>query len=323
MTYDCDVLLMDTNGPPGGFAPLHNASKPTGGTEIHLTQLAEAFARAGFSTLAVSDIPKAEQHGARYVPRRETSRLRCRALISCGVGPLPIGVTTDRAVVLFTHAIGRNVPHIQHLRYSDIICVSKWQASEAPFAWRVHPIRPIIDDVIYDLPKVEKDPNKFVCFSAWWKGGAETLVVWEQIQRKPGQTLYVGSPYSQGTDLQARVERVPGCIYVPLENPRAVVEAMRDAAGVFRVSTTPETFGVTDAIAQLLGCRIHHWACGGVGGANEALGGEYVTADRAEFTRDFVTPSVSHGTDLDRAARMPNMRADVVIKEWIRIMRLE
>lgn len=270
--------------------------------------------------MGVSDITREEtvSDKERYVPHVQAGRLRCRALVTCNIGPMPGYITCDRHVRLFTHLPDINRPFIQHLRFFDIVAVSRFQRNLFPYGWRVTNIPPIIDDWIFDLPPVAKDPNKYVSFSAAWKGLYEALVIWDQM-RKPDQRLHVGSPYSHGPDLQRRVESSPGCVYEPMANSREMIEKMRDAAGVFRFVGTPETFGVTDLIAKILGCRIHALHGGGIGAAREALGMDCNVVDsREEFTRNWNTPPAHYEPEPAR-----DLRARNVIPQWVKILDLE
>jgi hypothetical protein len=286
---NCDVIVYDNSGPPGAFGRLHNASKPTGGTEVHAVQLCEGLVGAGLGVVGVSALPVGEISNAHAAYVQSVKDPSCRALVTVGLTPVP-PIPTDRHVVLWTHDPPHNVPHLEQrmLRWSEFVCVSHWQANRFPRGWKTRVIPAMIDDWIYDLPRVEKDPMRFVCVSAWWKGSLETLRAWEEIAPR-GARLEMGSPYSHPPNAREIVERVRGCSWIDLANPRAVVEAMRSAAGVFRVIRAPETFGATDAIAQVLGCRVHALTLGDPGALPEVLAPSpgWVTSDASKFAHEF------------------------------------
>lgn len=314
-----DVLLY-ADDPAGAFSPSLNASRPTGGTEIHLVQLAEGLGRTGLLVIGVSEIPKDETtEYAVYChpPRMEwLARWRTKILITAGLTKPPEWVKADRHLVLWTHDAPHNLPHLEAagLRWSEFICVSHWQASRFPRGWKTRIIPPIIDDWIYDLPPVTKRRGKYVCLSAWWKGTRQTLELWPQVH-PAGAELVVGSPYSHPPEAREMVERTPGCRWVELPTPRAVVEEMRDAEGVFRVATAPETFGITDVIAQILGCRIHAFAPSGFGGAEEALAEPIGYASNIEtFLAELTKPA-------DRCCVL-DLRASKIIPRWRRLLDL-
>lgn len=318
MSPDVDVVVYDNSGVAGAFGHKHNASKPTGGTEVHLAQLCEGFGRAGLSAVGFSAVPEVD---GVYRPH-DDDPISCRALITCGLSKLPANVTTDRHVVLWTHTAAQNIPHIPHLRWSEMVCVSQWQANGFPFGWKTHVIHPIVSDAVYELPPVEKDPDKFVCVSAHWKGGRETLQAWEQLRPSPSARLHIGSPYSHPPDFRDHVERTPGCVWVDLASPQSVVEAMRDAAGVFRVVTAPETFGVVDVIAQVVGTRVHAWCPNGLGGMAEALKpSPWVTTDgnafATEFHKAYRTPP-KWGFEVSGK----DFRAERIIPQWVELLEL-
>ena len=291
MSNKYDVIVYDGNGPAGAFSYARNKMRPTGGTEVHLVQLCEGIAGYAMHTAGISSIENAEVPDIGGFPRyfpvgHVDAPTETRALVTCGLKGLPPeGLTTDKHVILWTHDPAHNIPHIQHMRGYNFVCVSHWQANRFPKGWRRAVIPPMIDHWVYQLPKVEKDPNKYVCVSAYWKGTLETMTLWPQVA-PPGATLYVGSPYSHPPHFKELVERTPRCKFISLENPGAIVHSMRDAAGTFRVCTQPETFGVTDAIAQVLGCRTHVFCTSDVGGLAESLEPTgCVTTDFQQFTR--------------------------------------
>ena len=318
-----DVVLYDGNGPGGAFAPNWNKSKPTGGTEVHMVQLAEGLAAAGLKVLGISAISTPEYHGATYLPAGDPLPV-CKALVTCGISQVPVGVRTDRHAVLWTHDPANGIlPLMEHLRYSDFVCVSQWQASRFPLGFRTHVIPAIIDDWIYELGDrpLEKRRAKFVCLSAWWKGSMDTLILWEELKREKNASrlaeLHMGSPYSHPPAAQQIVERA-GCTWVPLHKPADVVEQMKDAAGVFRVCKFPETFGATDVIAQILGCRVHVLALNGIGALHETLASPVgVTAERRVFDRNF---RFGYGNPPDTTRK--DYRARTIIPRWIDLLRL-
>jgi hypothetical protein len=323
-----DVIVY-AEDPAGAFSPTLNASKPTGGSEIHAVQLCEGLWGQGRDVFGVSHIDEASEviggGGAFYVrpPRTDIRQDASRALVTMGLSHVPTWANTDRHWVLFNHDPVHNIPHLGHLRWSEFICVSHWQASRFPFGWKTRVIAPIVDDWIYDLPKVEKDPAKFVCVSGWWKGTPDTLRAWEEARLyEHGATLHVGSPYSHPANARDIVSRTPGTAWVDLNSPRAVVEAMRDAAAVFRVVTAPETYGVTDVIAQIVGCRVHAYVPNGAGGMLEALAEpHWVTGDLAKFIgdarREYLAPQRP-------AARINarDLRARHIIPTWEGVLGL-
>jgi hypothetical protein len=324
--YDCDVILY-ADDPLGAFAPDFNASKPTGGTEVHMVQLAEGLAAEGFAVVAYSAIPARETHGAEYRPPSSGITPRCRALVTAGLSQVPNWIRTDRHAILWTHDPPHNVPFLveRGLRWNKYVCVSEWQRARFPFGWDTAAIPSMIDPWIYDLPPVPKDPKKFVCVSAWWKGTMDTLVAWE-MNHPAGATLYVGSPYSHPPSARAMVERTPGCRWVELPSPRAVVEMLRDAAGVYRVCAAPETFGVTDAIAQILGCRVHVFCNGDPGALPDTLGAwHYVTNNLDQFHREFLAsyhaPPLEPSFDHQRHLR--DYRPKKIIPQWMKLLGLE
>jgi hypothetical protein len=318
-----DVIVYDNSGPAGAFGKRHNASKPTGGTEMHAVQLCEGLIDAKRSAVGVSHIPGYELGYWPIGDFENEGMAACRALVTVGLTRIPNRVTTDRRVVLWNHDPPHNLPHIEHLRWSTMVCVSRWQANRFPRGWDARVIPAMIDDWIYDLPRVEKDPMRFVCVSAWWKGALDTMRAWEELA-PPGARLEMGSPYSHPANAKEIVERVRGCTWLDLPNPRAVVEAMRTAAGVFRVVTAPETFGVTDAIAQILGCRTHVLMMNDTGAIPEVLAPTpgWVTTDVQQFGHEFRASVLSpHRGGYDIHGR--DYRPRKVIPMWLELLDLQ
>jgi hypothetical protein len=321
-----DDVVVYAGDEAGAFAPAYNASKPTGGSEVHAVQLCEGLGAEGLRVVGVSPIPSPEVSAhARYLPDGQSALVHdCRALITMGLSPPPRSQRPDRHVVLFTHDAPHNVPHLEAagLRWSEFVCVSQWQASRFPRGWKTRVIPPIVDDAVYSLPAVEKDPKKFVCVSAWWKGTQQTLEAWSQI-RPPGAELHIGSPYSHPPNARSIVERVPGCVWIEPKSPRDVIEAMRPAIGVFRVCMQPETFGITDVIGQIVGCRIHALCPNGLGGMSEALHdpSPWVTTDGEQFAREF--HKAFHAPPLaGYEIRGRDLRASRIIPMWRELLDL-
>jgi hypothetical protein len=245
-----------------------------------MRQLAEGLSRRGHSVIAASDGGYGAEEGPAYV---EASSLvldgaECDVLITCGATIPPPSIRCDRHVVLWTHdpVAGQNIAYLESagLRWAEFVCVSQWQADRFPRGWRTRVVPAMIDDWIYDLPPTERRLRTYACVSAWWKGTDQTLALWRSAHEAgvlAGDTLLVGSQYSQPDDARARVEATPGCEWVEQPNPRAVVDVLRTVQGVFRVSVHSETFGVTDTIAQIVGCRTHVLTAAPQGGLAESL----------------------------------------------------
>jgi len=242
-----------------GWSPSLNASKGTGGTEVHLVQIATWLAARGVSVTACCHYGRdAIEDGVMYIDSREHSTWKSRRIYQRDVV-----LTVRRSELpdiyaghIFTLATDDPRPcpdDFAHLKgRSTLICVSEWQANEyRKLGHECVVIPPPIPDSYYELVNYKLPTSAMVCVSAWNKGTDRLLDLW----REEWGTIYVGSPYSHPDDAKERCGRVPGVIWLGTITPGEVVLQLASASHHVRVVTAAETFGMTDALAAAVGCR--------------------------------------------------------------------
>ena len=97
--------------------------------------------------------------------------------------------------------------------------------------------------------------------------------------------------------------------------PTAVVGALSTAEAVFRVCVAPETFGVADAIAEVVGAQVHALFTSGTGASVDVLSSPFLTSDPQSFAAGLVDRGC-YGPPVPRG----DYRVSTVIKEWERVM---
>jgi len=317
------------------WSPSYNETHPVGGWECHVVQIAEWLAGRGLRVVAsrAADVeglhvwseggPAAHAGGVVWIDSRSLegrSLLQCRALITGRHSPIPDWIHADRIVTSAVDDPRHSKERYEHLLgRSTIVCLSEWQAMLYRSMGHDTAVIPsAIDDAVYDL-RGEHHPGRFVCVAAWNKGTMRTLAQWALLKSKyPGwkAELRVGSPYSHPGDAKERCEQA-GAHWIGQLSPKRVIGELATAEAVFRVNDHhPETFGVTDALAEAVGTRVHCLRTGEIGAAREVLVSPYLTADPAEFERGVLFPALPYPPPND-------WRASRVLPMWKRLLGLE
>lgn len=266
-----------------GWGPGQNASKGTGGSEIHLTQLATWLASHGHDVIVQCHDAKGVEAGVLYEESRGAPPGHdVDAVVSVRRSRIPEHIRAKRWLSLCTDDPANPEPWAHLLgRSTTLVCVSEWQGRRyRELGHRVAVIPAMIDDATYD--SIINDPSgALCCVSAWNKGTQETLDAWPAIRNETGGTFSVGWPYSAPGDAKERVEAA-GAICLGELRPSQIVDVLSTHEAHVRVCTIGETFGATDAIARAVGARVHVLCTGEVGALRETVPGSVYT-DRGEW----------------------------------------
>lgn len=315
-----DVVMYDENF---GWGPSFNASRPIGGWEVHCVQIATALAARGFKVVAMNPgAPCArEEDGVAYGPHAYPTTIDCRALILGRHSRVPDFIKADRT---FTSAV--DDPRFCDEKYdhlvgrSTIVCLSEWQAGLYRAKGHEAIVVPsMIDDDVYRA-RAHARMGGFICVNAWNKGTEATLALWARMKAARPRwkaTLRVGSPYSHPSDAEARAKcEAAGAEWIGTLKPREVVEALVTAEAVFRVNDRhPETFGVCDAIAEVVGTRVHVLHTGEMGAARDTLVSPYLTRDLKEFEDGVMFPFLDYPPARD-------YRVSTIMPRWMAVLGL-
>ena len=306
------------------FAPsvLNSGAVRVGGFEVACEQIARGIAATGRKVLALTPGRLSTEAGVEYVtiPPTPPPSFECRALLTARACPIPSWIKAERT---FTTCVddprGAWSKDWDHLKgRSTLVCLSEWQAGLYRDLGheRVIVIPSMIEDDYVAFARCEKKPRSFVCVNAWNKGTPQTLAMWARLRsRLKGCTLSVGSPYSHPDDAAEQCA-FHGVKWLGTLTPMGVVNVLSTAEAVFRVCTAPETFGVADAIAEMVGARVHCLCTNGVGAARDVLASPICTDVRA-FEYD-VARWV--GVDLPPIRPVADYRVSTVIQRWEEVL---
>ena len=307
------------------FAPsvIRSGSVQVGGFEVACSQIAGGIAATGREVLTFAPGHARVEAGVVYVgsdvAAQERVPLECHALLTARACKIPDWIKAKRT---FTTCVddprGSWASSFDHLKgRTTIVALSEWQAQLYRDLGheRVIVIPSMIEDDYVAFARCEKRPRSFVCVNAWNKGTPQTLAMWARLRsRLKGCTLSVGSPYSHPDDAAEQCA-FHGVKWLGTLTPMGVVNVLSTAEAVFRVCTAPETFGVADAIAELVGTRVHCMCVHGTGAARDVLSSPWVTEDWAAFGSGVVS-AIGSGPAVPRG----DYRVSTVIKKWEEVL---
>ena len=273
------------------FAPSIISTRGTGGFEVACSQIAEGIAATGRSVVCMSPYDgKLERGPVVYLSESShTNADRCRTLLTSRDGRIPTWLKASR---LLTHCVddirapgeARKFAHLLEVD-TTLVHPSEYQRSAYVDAGHGNNvvIPSMVNDDVWHYRRCEKKPGRFVIVNAWNKGTDSTLRLWSEIRRSmPGCELYVASPYGAPVDAKERCI-FAGATWMGALTPMGIVNALSTAEAVVRVCDRPETFGVADYIAEVVGARVHCLCTEGYGAAREVLASPWLTDDVSEF----------------------------------------
>lgn len=308
-----DVIAYDTNA---GWSPSLNESKGTGGFEVHMVQIASWLARQHYSVVVFSHFDGAEDGVVYLDSRKEHGQWSCKCLLICRSSPIPDFVLAERTIALQCDDPRPCPEKWSHLRGVVMTCVSHWQAGL--FRDLGFQVMAVIPPMI-QLPELSgvrppRRRGRLVCMSAWNKGTDETLEAWGRVAPAMSNCHFmVGSPYSHPADAAKRCEAV-GAMWCGEVTPMTVRRWLATAEAVFRVNVAPETFGVTDALAEHLGAEVYMLCRNGFGASREVLSSPWVTDDSVEFE----SYAVSRRQDAVIPKR--DLRVHKIMPQWLPVL---
>ncbi len=141
------------------------------------------------------------------------------------------------------------------------VCVSEWQARR--FETPTFVIPPALGDHVYNATMVWDHPPRWIYASAANKGLVATLRAWKDAPRE-GTLVVTTTGYDEPAPGECEYF---GARWLGRLNPVELVNAIAQSQGMFYRNTAPETFGVTTAIARVMGLMLDiecvgHEPCG-------------------------------------------------------------
>ena len=325
------VLIYDTIGPAARPHRLDEGA--SGGSEVHLVQLAEALARRGVRvTVATRQESFFGEHGVFYCPHKEAPKTDVVIGWRCSTLPPLDGV--KKLIIHSTDAPGRHYDHLNVFLSRakvPLVCVSHWHASLFPFATNKH----VIDAMIYDEAFAERPPPRvptgaddevrtFVYASAVMKGLPHTLEVWTKVHGALGGNarLVVTTPgYDETPPEVVQAMRKFDVEWVDPMPPKQLNAFFRQAEGLFFVSDMPETYGVVASLAEIANCRTHILRMRGPSGLDDAISNHrLLTNDPNTFVRDFLFAYAEPEREEWYAPEVKDRRPDVLVDKWLELI---
>ena len=318
------VMFDDTNAWSPSLNARGRSGKGVGGFEVFQVQIATWLASKGYKVVAYRpSLIEGEEMGVDYRDSREVPaafRTECRALITARHAQIPEWVKAQRTVTSavddprfcdekYDHLIGR----------STICCLSEWQAGlYRTMGHECTVIPSMLDDYIYEM-KRHPLASGWVCVNAWNKGTEETLKLWVELKSSHPDIgeLSVGTPYGAPDDALDQCRRA-GARWLGQLTPVQIVRALAGAEAVFRVCKQPETFGVTDAIAEVLGLDVHMLVKGEMGASRDVLCSPWVTSNPVTFAAGVAGM-------VERPPRINTLdyRVSTIMPRWLTLLGLE
>jgi glycosyltransferase involved in cell wall biosynthesis len=141
------------------------------------------------------------------------------------------------------------------------VFLTEFQRSLFPEYWNSTIVPGMIDDDVYDLIAVPKNPKHFVYASASIKGLTPTLDTWRAIKGE-----LIGTPHEDielhvtgpGYDNPpAYIDEVPGVTWAGHKSPKDMQRFIAEHAGLFFVNNFIESFPAVTVLAEAVGARCH------------------------------------------------------------------
>lgn len=292
-----DVVISQSLGLPvtGSIA----RAKATGGSEWQVVVLAEALVAAGLSCAVLGPFfAYAFDRGVHYIPigevgfahpqhgepmgrrdafgnLRNTSKVRCRVLVSERFGGLPLNVEFERVVFDLHDIPDDKLAHVaatcRDVEGSHVVVHSQFTASLLDSWPSVRVIPCMVPDEFYRsesrgvgeggsvAPPRPRSPTKahFVYGSAALKGLQPTLELWRALKASRSKfwrraTLTVTSPGYDRINHEW-LKNTPGVEIRTGLSPAGMQTLLGASDGIFMVSTFPETFGIVFHQAEIAG----------------------------------------------------------------------
>lgn len=321
---DYDVILLDSCGVHyNGFKP---DIEGLGGSETEAIWLLEALAAKGLKVASINKIASAaKKSGVYYIPLTslEFTQYRCKTLILQRYTPPPLDISFEKAIIwvtdLYSPAYDVHLPLFE-AHDATLVGVSDYQLAQFPEGFKKRQrIYNSLPDWVYDLPSNRNTPaNSFIYASANVKGLKNTLHFFKSLKEsKPfkNATLAVLSP---GYDAPAHID-MNGVDYKGALPFKRVVEEMQKCRNVLHVQAMPETFGISQTLAEVLGLNVFVLQAAGKDALSEVCNSKLITTNENQFHANFTkfaTESQSF-----KPVQAKDYRMSTIVNEWLSLLK--
>lgn len=294
---NCDVLIYDNIGVP--FLGSSYRESGLGGSEFEAVLLAEALAEKGKNVVVINRTPfTAFQNGVRYraLDTMNFHSFNTKSLIIMRGSKISDNISFEKAFVWCTDNYSPNTyAQVEEMLKSNMpvtaVFVSAWQKAHYPSHWPSVVIHNMIPDWVYDY-KAKKHEGVYIYASAALKGLNPTLSLWTKLKKeyhfKKAKLLVLSPGYDQPSADISKFKDVEFVGALPFED---TVSHIARSEGMFYVSEFPETFGISPAMAEVLGTKPWILRLKGQDAMSEVLNTKVYDND-VEFVKDIVNPAM-------------------------------
>lgn len=321
-----DVILFDNVGT--SFIGSTPRLGGMGGSEFQEILLAEGLAKAGLNVMCINRTPySAFQNGVWYFPPEVfgSQKFKTKALITLRSSPIPLEyVDFERHYVWLTdlpnpgYAIVDKM--VQERPDTTIITVSQWHNSLFPAHWRKTFVYNQIPDEVYNLRELRnKDKVKFIYASAAQKGLDETVAFWKMLKKEYAfkkSELTVLSPGYDTPSKDALDSKITFKGSMPFHD---TVREIASSNAMLYVNKLPETFGISVALAEILGVPTFVLCLQDCGALKEILAKPFVTNNQEEYYSwllDFAKNPIKYTSDAK------DYRSSTIMKIWREVLKV-
>ncbi len=334
-----DVIISQNFGRP--IDSYRARTLPNGGSELHTVTVAEGLQKAGLKVAVIQPGSAwVRWAGIDYLSLQDVLErgiydLSCDCLVSQRFGEIPPGISFARLAVEMHDLPDERCEKIMGVMASvpgcKTIVHSQFNASLYPGWPGLTVIPAMIEDTLFDLPPVIRDPKRkrhFIYGSAALKGLAPTLQLWKELHRAKYMfkqaTLTVTSPgYDDAMIVleqwsgKKRAEVVNGdwgngVFYQQQRTVGDMQRLLQNSDGIFMCNLLPETYGVVQTQCEIAGRPSWVMCLNGPGALRETLANpQTVFTEPAAFVE-----SVS-ATEWPKMAPAKDVRQSTVTKLWL------
>ncbi len=315
-----DLIILDAVGVPfTGYTPDFGG---LGGSEWEQVLLLEALAAKGLRIASINRLPSwSKVRGVDYWPlgTLEYEKFECKSLVLERQSPRPLeGIVKADNVFRWITDANAELPADN----ADIVCVSAWQRALLPASISsAHVIHNMLPDWVYDLsPNRNTQAQSFIYASAAVKGLAQTLQYFQSMRKTKEYRKATLKVLNPGYDLPRGID-IEGVTFLGALPFKRVVEEMQTCRSMLMTSTFPETFGIVQVLAEVLGLNVFVHQSAGKDALSEVCNSSGITHDPHKFN----TAISLFATNPQewKPVKSKDFRVSTILPRWLDVLGLE